>query len=51
MSSDSSNYGREARDDGDGPPCHICGAIMVPFETTDNKKVFHCLSCGETRPR
>lgn len=41
---------REVTGDLDGPPCHVCGAIMVPV-TKEGPKFFRCLSCGtETRP-
>jgi hypothetical protein len=46
---------REVTGDLDGPPCHVCGAIMVlGSEVTGTHIVFNnhwkCLSCGtETR--
>lgn len=31
----------------DGPPCHVCGAIMVPLKPT-NQEGWECLCCGTT---
>jgi hypothetical protein len=53
--SDRSHYLQEVKGLLDGPPCRVCGAIMVPHARMVNGEVieefFGCLSCGEdTRP-
>lgn len=48
-----SGYLREVTGDLDGPPCHVCGAIMVknvPVMSGDvlAPDLWQCLSCGTT---
>jgi len=39
-------YLQEVTGDLDGPPCHVCGAIMVRVDEPTHK--WECLSCGAT---
>lgn len=48
-----SGYLQEVNGDLDGPPCHVCGAIMVKTRITDlpageTSQQWFCESCGTT---